>query len=193
MKREDIKAIFAEATDEQLKKIMDLNGSDVEREKGKLSALEKELEDKKAAFDTLNGEFETLKASNASAEDYKAKFEKLQGDIAAKEKEEKEAKEKAECEENILNRYNAVAVDKDGKQLEWTHEAIKADYLHKFSEALNDKANEGKSDADIFSALTKEDGTAFKVPGAQTVFGGANNVSGPDLDDAKINAIMGLK
>ena len=193
MKREDIKAIFAEATDEQLKKIMDLNGSDVEREKGKLSALEKELEDKKAAFDTLNGEFETLKASNASAEDYKAKFDKLQEDIAAKEKEEKEAKEKAEREENILNRYNAVAVDKDGKPLEWTHEAIKADYLHKFSEALNDKANEGKSDADIFSALTKEDGAAFKVPGAQTVFGGANNVSGPDLDDAKINAIMGLK
>ena len=192
MKREDIKAIFAEATDEQLKKIMDLNGSDVEREKGKLSALEKELEDKKAAFDTLNGEFETLKASNASAEDYKAKFDKLQEDIAAKEKEEKEAKEKAEREENILNRYNAVAVDKDGKPLEWTHEAIKADYLHKFSEALNDKANEGKSDADIFSALTKEDGAAFKVPGAQTVFGGANNVSGPDLDDAKINAIMGL-
>lgn len=192
MKREDIKAIFAEATDEQLKKIMDLNGSDVEREKGKLSALEKELEDKKAAFDTLNGEFETLKASNASAEDYKAKFDKLQEDIAAKEKEEREAKEKAEREENILNRYNAVAVDKDGKPLEWTHEAIKADYLHKFSEALNDKANEGKSDADIFSALTKEDGAAFKVPGAQTVFGGANNVSGPDLDDAKINAIMGL-
>ena len=32
MKREEIKAIFAEATDEQLKKIMDLNGSDVERE-----------------------------------------------------------------------------------------------------------------------------------------------------------------
>ena len=193
MKREDIKAIFAEATDEQLKKIMDLNGSDVEREKGKLSALEKELEDKKAVFDTLNGEFETLKASNASAEDYKAKFDKLQEDIATKEKEEKEAKEKAEREENILNRYNAVAVDKDGKPLEWTHEAIKADYLHKFSEALNDNANEGKSDADIFSALTKEDSTAFKVPGAQTVFGGANNVSGPDLDDAKINAIMGLK
>lgn len=192
MKREDIKAIFTEATDEQLKKIMDLNGSDVEREKGKLSALEKELEDKKAAFDTLNGEFETLKASNASAEDYKAKFDKLQEDIAAKEKEEKEAKEKAEREENILNRYNAVAVDKDGKPLEWTHEAIKADYLHKFSEALNDKANEGKSDADIFSALTKEDGAAFKVPGAQMVFGGANNASGPDLDDAKINAIMGL-
>ena len=84
-------------------------------------------------------------------------------------------------------------MDKDGKPLEWTNEAIKADYLHKFSEALNDKANEGKSDADIFSALTKEDGAAFKVPGAQTVFGGANNVSGSDLDDAKINAIMGLK
>ncbi len=52
MKREEIKAIFAEATDEQLKKIMDLNSSDVEREKGKLTALEAELKGKKQAFET---------------------------------------------------------------------------------------------------------------------------------------------
>ena len=33
MKREEIKAIFADATDEQLKAVMDLNGADVEKAK----------------------------------------------------------------------------------------------------------------------------------------------------------------
>lgn len=192
MKREDIKAIFAEATDEQLKKIMDLNGSDVEREKGKLTALEAELNEKKQAFETLNSEIETLKSNNASAEDYKAKFEQLQNDIAEKEKAEKEAAEKAEREANIKARYEAAAVGKDGKPLQWRHEAIKNDYLRKFTEALDDKANEGKSDADIFNTLTKEDGAAFNTPSAQNVFGGAGTFGGNDLDEAKINAIMGI-
>lgn len=193
MKREDVKAIFAEATDEQLNKIMGLHGADVEKYKGKVTVLEAENAEKKTAFDNLNAEFEKLKESNASAEDYKAKFEQLQNDIAEKEKTAKEEKEKAEREANILNRYNAVAVGKDGKPLEWSHEAIKADYLHKFSEALSDKGNEGKSDADIFKMLTENDGAAFKVPSAQTVYGGAGNVNTDDIDDAKINAIMGLK
>ena len=33
MKREEIKSIFADATDEQLKAVMDLNGADVEKAK----------------------------------------------------------------------------------------------------------------------------------------------------------------
>lgn len=193
MKREDIKAIFAEATDEQLKKIMDLNGSDVEREKGKLTAAEAELKEKNNAFNKLKDDFEQLKSSNASAEDYKTKFEQLQQEISEKEKAEKEAAEKAEREAIIKSRYEAAAVGKDGKTLEWTHEAIKNDYLRKFTEALEDKANTGKSDKDIFNALVKEDGSAFTTPSAQTVFDGAGSFGGEDLDDAKINAIMGLK
>jgi len=47
MKREDVKAIFAEATDEQLNKIMGLHGADVEKYKGKVTALETENTEKK--------------------------------------------------------------------------------------------------------------------------------------------------
>ena len=47
MKREDVKAIFAEATDEQLNKIMGLHGADVEKYKGKVTALEAENAEKK--------------------------------------------------------------------------------------------------------------------------------------------------
>ncbi len=63
MKREEIKAIFPDATDEQIKSVMDLNGSAVEKYKSKVTALEAEIKQKKEDFDKLNGEFETLKAS----------------------------------------------------------------------------------------------------------------------------------
>ena len=86
MRREDIKAIFAEATDEQLQKIMSLHGADVEKYKSKVTALETQAAENKTAFDKLNTEFEQLKASKASAEDFKTKFEQLQADIAEKEK-----------------------------------------------------------------------------------------------------------
>ena len=63
MKREEIKAIFPDATDEQLKSVMDLNGADVEKSKSKVTALETELKEKKADFDKLNTEFEALKTA----------------------------------------------------------------------------------------------------------------------------------
>lgn len=193
MKREDIKAIFAEATDEQLNKLMSLYGSDVEREKGKLAAVEAELKEKKEALEKLNAEFEQLKTNNATAEDYKEKFENLQNDIAEKEKVAKEKAEQEEKRASILSRYEAAAVDKNGNPLKWSHDAIKADYFNKFFEALGNKENEGKSDLEIFSTLTKDDGRAFEVPTAEVVTDGAAKVTGESLDEAKINSIMGIK
>lgn len=192
MKREEIKAIFAEATAEQLEAVMKLNNSDIEKFKGKVTELESEINEKKETLENVNKEFEKLKTENSSVEDYKTKFEQLQTEIAEKEKTAREEQLKAERETNILNRYNAVSIDKNGKPLEWTHEAIKNDYLKKFTEALDDETNLGKSDAEIFTALTKDDGTAFKVPNAQEVFGGAGNINTDDIDDAKINSIMGI-
>ena len=40
MKREEIKAIFADATDEQLDKVMSIKGADVEKYKNKVASLE---------------------------------------------------------------------------------------------------------------------------------------------------------
>ena len=66
MKREEIKAIFPDATDEQLKSVMDLNGTDVEKAKSKVTALEAEIKDKKADFDKLNKELEALKKKKSN-------------------------------------------------------------------------------------------------------------------------------
>lgn len=162
MKREEIKAIFSDATDEQLKAVLDLNGADIEKAKGKATALEAELKEKKDALDSLTNELNTLKDSNASAEDWKTKFEALQADNLAKEKQAEADRIFKEKQDNIANRFNTVLGDK-----QFTHDAIRDSYLKRFGDALDSKDYEGKSDADIFHDLTKDDAAAFK--GVQVV------------------------
>ena len=170
MKREEIKAIFPEATDEQLSKILDINGSDVEKVKAKVTVLEAEVKDKKEAFEKLNSEFETLKSSNAGAEEYKSKYEALVAENAAKEKQAEADRILAEKNENISKRFETVLGEK-----KFSHDAIKESYLKKFTDALEAKDNEGKSDVDIFHALTKDDASAFAGVTAVRLAGGANH------------------
>ena len=180
MKREEIKAIFADATDEQLKSIMDLNGSDVEKAKSKVTALEAELKEKKADFDKLNTEFEALKTANASGEDWKTKFEALQAENEAKAKQAEADRILAEKAEALNKRFDAVVGDK-----KFNHDAIKADYLKKFGEALELDENKSKSDADIFHELTKDDASAFTGVQAVKLAGGRVASSGQNYSTVK--------
>ena len=54
----------------------------------------------------------------------------------------------------------------------FSHDAIKADYLKKFAEALESEEYKGKGDIDIFHALTKDDATAFTGVTAVKLAGG---------------------
>jgi hypothetical protein len=179
VKREEIKSIFPDATDEQLKAVMDLNGKEVEKNK----KLESELKEKKEELENLNTEMETLKTANASGDEWKAKFEALQADNEAKARQaeaDRIAKEKAE---GLDKRFDAVVGDK-----KFTHDAIRADYRRKFESALADKENEGKSDADVFHALTKDDATAFT--GVQTVKLAGGRPTGTGNGYASVKDIM---
>lgn len=167
MKREEIKKIFPEATDEQLKAVMDLNGSDIEREKSKYAELETDLKRKKEDFDKLNGEFESLKTANASGEDWKKKFEALQTEIDEKERQAEADRKLQERNADIERRFTAVLGDK-----KFNHDAIRESYVKKFGEALESDEYKGKGDKDIFHALTKDDKTAFKGVVAMKLAGG---------------------
>ena len=190
MKREDVAKIFEGATDEQINSILDINSADIGKAKGDYDALKTKLGEAKETIQTLTAEAETLKNSGADAEEWKTKFETLRNDIAQKEAAAKAEREKAEREADIKSRYNAVCVDKDGKPLEFTHEAIRAEYLRKFGEILSDIDNteyKGKSDADIFHALTKDDAAAFKGVQPTVNLKGANPLGGA----AETNTLLG--
>lgn len=157
MKREEIRSIFPEATDEQLKSVMDLNGADVEKAKSKVTALEAELKEQKDGYAKLSTEFEGLKASNASGEQWKAKYEALKAENDAKEKQAEADRILREKTENVTARFNAAVGEK-----KFAHDAVRDAYLKKFGDALDSADYQGKSDAEIVHALTKDDGSAFK-------------------------------
>ncbi len=168
-------------------KIFAERSKEIESDKAKVTELENKLSEKESSLNSLTEEIEKLKNDNASAEDFKTKFEALQREI--KEKEDKaeadrKAKEKAD---GIENRFNAVVGDK-----KFNHDAIRADYLKKFGEALESKDFEGKSDADILHALTKDDAAAFEGVTTFTLAGGAGKGIGTEIDDAQARAVMGL-
>lgn len=153
MKREEIKSIFPDATDEQLKAIMDLNGGEVEKNK----KLETELKEKKTQLENLNTEFEALKTANADGAEWKTKFEALQAENEAKAKQAEADRILKEKTDSINKRFETALGEK-----KFNHEAIRDAYLRKFGEALENADFEGKSDSEIFHALTKDDGNAFK-------------------------------
>ena len=152
MKRDEIKAIFPEATDEQLKAIMDLNGGEVEKNK----KLESELKDKKTQLETLNNELEALKTANASGEEWKSKYEAIIAENQAREKQAQEDRILAEKKADIEKRFVSCVGEK-----KFNHDAIRDSYLKKFADALESEEYKGKGDVDIFHALTKDDASAF--------------------------------
>jgi hypothetical protein len=136
----------------------------------------------KADFNAKVEEVKTLKGEKKSLEDevtrlnenangnadVKSELEALKAKIEADARQadaDRIAREKAE---GLDKRFDAVVGDK-----KFSHNAIRADYRKKFEDALAEKENEGKSDADIFHALTKDDAAAFTGVTAVKVSGGS--------------------
>lgn len=193
MKREDVSKIFENATDEQINSILNINSADIGKAKGDFENIKTELSKAENTIQTLTSEAESLRASGANADEWQKKYETLDKQIKEEKAQleaERTAREKAEA---IQNRFNAACVDKEGKPLEWSHEAIGQSYLNKFTEALNDKENEGKSDTDIFHLLTKDDAGAFKGVTAQVMLKGGSPLPAGDAETARARAVMGLK
>lgn len=166
---------------ETAEKIFAERGKEITAEKTKREELEIALGEKDKSLAKITEELNTLKETNADANEWKTKFEKLEQEIAEKDARaaaEKEAKEKAD---NIANRFKTVLGEK-----EFSHSAIEAEYLKKFGEALEVAENQGKSDVDIFHALTKDDGTAFKGVSAVKVEG--NNIK--NTPEARTDTLM---
>lgn len=187
MKREDIKKFFPDATEEQLKGLLDINTADIGKAKGELETVKADLE---KANGTLN-EYETtiadLKKSAEGNEDFKKKFENLEQRIADEKAEaEKKAKEEAE-EAEYSNRFKTVV----GEQ-KWRDALTEKAVYAEFKTALQDEANKGKGDKDILAALTQDKEYFAKDPARVPAFSRGTGFAGGEVDDAAVRAAMGL-
>lgn len=151
MKREDIKKFFPDATEEQLKGLLDINTADIGKAKGEFEAVKTDLEKANGTLREYETTIADMKKSAEGNEDFKKKFEELEQRIAD-EKAEAEKKAKAEAEEaEYSNRFKTVV----GEQ-KWRDELTEKAVYAEFKTALQDEANKGKGDKDILETLTKD-------------------------------------
>lgn len=187
MKREDIKKFFPDATEEQLKGLLDINTADIGRAKGELETVKADLEKANGTLKEYETTIADLKKSAECNEDFKKKFEELEQRIADEKAEaEKKAKEEAE-EAEYSNRFKTVV----GEQ-KWRDELTEKAVYAEFKTALQDEANKGKGDKDILAALTQDKEYFAKDPARVPAFSRGTGFAGGEVDDAAVRAAMGL-
>lgn len=187
MKREDIKKFFPDATEEQLKGLLDINTADIGKAKGELETVKADLEKANGTLKEYETTIADLKKSAECNEDFKKKFEDLEQRIADEKAEaEKKAKEEAE-EAEYSNRFKTVV----GEQ-KWRDELTEKAVYAEFKTALQDEANKGKGDKDILAALTQDKEYFAKDPARVPAFSRGTGFAGGEVDDAAVRAAMGL-
>lgn len=187
MKREDIKKIFPDATEEQLKGLLDINTADIGKAKGEFEAVKTDLEKANGTLKEYETTIADLKKSAEGNEDFKKKFEDLEQRIADEKTEaEKKAKEEAE-EAEYSNRFKTVV----GEQ-KWRDALTEKAVYAEFKTALKDEANKGKGDKDILAALTQDKEYFAKDPAKIPAFSRGTGFAGGEVDDAAVRAAMGL-
>ena len=139
MKREDIKKIFPDATEEQLKGLLDINTADIGKAKGELEAVKADLEKANGTLKEYETTIADMKKSAEGNEDFKKKFEELEQRIADEKAEaEKKAKEEAE-EAEYSSRFKTVV----GEQ-KWRDALTEKAVYAEFKTALQDETNKGR-------------------------------------------------
>lgn len=187
MKREDIKKIFPDATEEQLKGLLDINTADIGKAKGELETVKANLEKANGTLREYETTIADMKKSAEGNEDFKKKFEELEQRIADEKAEaEKKAKEEAE-EAEYANRFKTVV----GEQ-KWRDALTEKAVYAEFKTALQDEANKGKGDKDILAALTQDKEYFAKDPARVPAFSRGTGFAGGEVDDAAVRAAMGL-
>ena len=175
MKREELEA--AGLTEEQINKVMKLNGDDINREKSKF-----------ADYDEIKAQLEKANATIDGMKDYEA----VKADVLKYQQEAEKAKADAAAKVQQLELQSKIKDFTSGKKFvnDITREAINA----QLESALNDDANKGKSIEDLFKTLTDGKADILKDDAAPTppVVPPMGDNGNKGDDDAQARAVMGL-
>lgn len=184
--KEILTQLFGEAvTDEALKTFNAELGKKFVS-KADFNAKSEEIKTLKAEKQSLEAEITKLNETAKGGEDVKAELEALKAQIESDKKQAEADRIMREKNESIEKRFNECVGDK-----QFNHEAIRAEYLKKFGEALESKDFEGQGDSDIFHTLTKDDGKAFQGITVVKLAGGTPRATGKTYNTKE--EIMAIK
>ena len=150
--------------------------------KGKYdSDIKKERDKAKEAAETIK----QLQESMGDVDGMKAKLEEYQKADEARQKAEQEAAAHAA----LVERFGKVKGDR-----EFSSKFAEAGLMDEFNKAINDPANTGKGDKELFEALTKDAAGIWKNPQQETVKvpGVTGSWADADNNERMMRKVMGL-
>lgn len=184
MKQDELKGIIPEITKDQITKVLDINTADIGKAKTDYTDLKAKYDAEVKTRGDLEAQIKTLKDSAADTEGLNKKIADLQKEIDDR----KAADEQAVKDKAMADRFTAAIGDK-----KFLNDFTQKGVLDEFKAALDDKANTGKADADVFAAIVKDREGLFANPNP---LGGTPSAGGsyqPDKDsNNNMRAVMGL-
>lgn len=179
MTRDEIRGIVEGITDEQLKKILDINSADIGKAKQGVAELKESLENAEKALGSLEAEAEELRKSQREAEEIKKERDMLQKAADQRAAEDRESA--------LKSRFDAAAGD-----AEFLNGFTRDGIFGKFSQALEMAENQGKSDAEIFGEIIGDGENIFASKADAPMVVASTLGFGGELTDGDVREIMGL-
>ena len=183
MTRDELRGIVEGISDEQLKKILDINSSDIGKAKKQTEELERQLEERAERMNEMESRIAEFEKNQHEADEIRKRADELQKVV-----DERNAADKAELlKQEFCRRFDAVT---EGAMFvnDFTREGI----FEQFKEAVGDEKNIGKADSEIYGQLIEgrdnifiPDGGLPSVVASTTGFGGL-------ISDGDVREIMGL-
>lgn len=183
MKREDLKKIIPDITDEQIDAVLNLRSAELGRTNKELEGLRSQVEAKDSEIADYKNTISELEKASGDAEELNKRIQELQKAITERE----EADKQAATEKALADRFGAVLGEK-----KFVNDFTKNGIYAEFKTALEAEENKGKSDADIYAAIVKDRNGIFENPNPISITGGSINRDPGTMEDDQIRAVMGL-
>lgn len=184
MTRDDLRGIIDGITDEQLKRILDINSSDIGRVKVQGEELKVKLEEAEGRLAEYEDIARRLEVSQCEAEEMRTRINELQKVI-----DQSEAEAKAEKSREELERRFECAADDATFLNDFTRNGIFAEFL----EAVADEKNARRSDKEIFGRLVENRENLFVPEGGIPSVIASTMGFGGQITDGDVREIMGLE
>ncbi len=179
MTRDELRGIVEGISDEQLKKILDLNSSDIGKAKTRSDELERLLNNAEEKLSAANEQIEAYEGRQREAEEVKTKMEELQKIV--------DNYEAQNAQRKVENRFKNVTRD-----VKFLNDFTRAGVFEEFSRAVAEEKNEGKSDDEIFAELLGDREDILVPQGGIPSVVASTMGFGGNISDSDVREIMGL-
>ena len=183
MTRDELRGIVEGISDEQLKRILDINSSDIGKVKKETEALEKQLGERAERMNEMESRIAEFEKNQHEADEIRKRADELQKVVD----ERNEADRQEALKQEFCRRFDAAS-----EGAVFVNDFTRAGIFEQFKTAVGDEKNIGKADSKVYEQLIEGKDNIFAPQGGVPSVVASTMGFGGSLSDGDVREIMGL-